>query len=257
MAISINRTVEWQAGPGTPVKYSFNFTGTSDMLSRTDSTATFNLIGTATISNHPNNSQNSFAASDFAVLSAADKNPADYNFTPGTSYYQQAIPFLPNAPQSYVDAVLVEFRGDTYRPNPNASSLYIVGAGVVANAITAEGTYQYAVNTTFTITLNGQHDQPVLAWIQSGASSSTDYAWLDREVWATLMDYDYRPGETYNSGDTTWYSHNRNAGWAGIWNGSSFAEMRTENGDGSVGGNPPYIYNGSSWANQRKIGTGA
>lgn len=68
---------------------------------------------------------------------------------------------------------------------------------------------------------------------------------------------DYRPGETYKSSDTTWYSHNRNGGWAGIWNGSSFAEMRTVNGDGSTTGDPPYIYNGSTYVNQRKIGTGA
>lgn len=252
MAIDINRTVQWQAGPGTPVKYSFSFTGTSDLVSRTPTTATFNLIGTATISNHPNNSQNSFAASDFAVLSAADKNPADYEFTQGVSYYQQGLPFLPNAPQDYVNAVLIEFRGDTYRPNPNASSLYIVGAGVVANAITAESTTSYSVNTTFTITLSGQPDQPVLAWIQSGANNSTSYNWLDRQVWATLLDYDYRPGDTWSGSD--WMSHNRTTGWAGIWNGATFAEMRTEEGNGSTSGNPPYIFNGAVWANQRRIG---
>lgn len=253
MAISINRTVEWQAGPGTPVKYSFNFTGTSDLVAMGSTTATFNLIGTATISNHPYNSQNSFAASDFAVLSAADKNPADYNFTPGVAYYQQAIPFLPNAPQDYVNAVLVEFRGDTYRPNPNASSLYIKGSGVVANAITAETTNSYPVNLTFTITLNGQHDQPVLAWIQSGANNSTSYSWLDRQVWATLLDYDYRPGSTHSNNN--WYSHNRNSGWAGIWNGSSFAEMRTLDG-GEGTGNPPLIFHSNGWKNQRKTGQG-
>lgn len=252
MAIAINRTVEWQAGPGTPVKYSFNFTGTSDMVSRTSTTATFNLIGTATISNHPYNSQNSFAASDFAVLSAADKNPADHNFTPGVAYYQQAIPFLPNAPQDYINAVLVEFRGDTYRPNPNASSLYIKNSGVVANAITAETTNSYPVNLTFSITLNGQRDQPVLAWIQSGANNSTSYEWQEPQVWATLFDYDYRPGSTRSSSD--WLSHNRNSGWAGIWDGSSFKEMRTEGGPDATG-NPPLIKHPSEWKNQRKVGT--
>lgn len=252
MALAINRTVQWQAGPGTPVKYQFNFTGTSDLIARTSTTATFNLIGTATITNHPNNSQNSFAASDFAVLSAADKNPADYGFTPGTSYYQQAIPFLPNAPQDYVDAVLVEFRGDTYRPNPNASSLFLKGSGVVANAIDTESTTSYPVNTTFTITLNGQHDQPVLAWIQSGASSSTSYEWLDRQVWATLFDYDYRPWSTWNG--TDWLSHNRSGGWSGIWDGSTFKEERTEGGDGSTTGNSPYIRSSSDWVNARKTG---
>ena len=251
MAIDINRTVEWRAGPGTPVKYSFNFTGTSDLVSRTSNTATFSLIGTATISNHPNNSQNSFAASDFAVLSAADKNPADYDFVYGTSYYQQGIPFIPNAPSSYIDAILVEFRGDTYRPNPNASSLYLRGPGLVANAITSETTNSYSINTTFTVTLNGQPDQPVLAWIQSGANSSTDYSWLDRQVWATLLDYDYRPGSTWDG--TKWVSHNRNGGWAGVWDGSSFKEMRTEDGPNSTG-NPPTIKHSDAWRNQRRVG---
>lgn len=256
MAININRTVEWRAGEGTPVKYSFNFTGTSDFVSRTATIATFSLVGTATVINHPTNSQNSFAASDFAVLSPADKNPADYNFTTGVSYYQQGIPFLPNAPQDYVNSILIEFRGDTYRPNPNASSLYIYSQGVVLNGETGEVTRTFNINTTFTITLTGQRDQPVLAWIQSGANSATDYSWLDREVWSTLLDYDYRPGDTFTSSSNDWMSHNRNGGWAGVWDGSSFKEMRTE-GNGSLDNNPPLIKYSDAWRTQRKIGTGA
>lgn len=253
--ININRTVEWQAGPGTPVKYSFSFSGTSDLVSMGSTTATFNLIGTATISNHPNNSQNSFAASDYAVLSAADKNPADYGFTGGVSYYQQGLPFLPNAPQSYVDAILVEFRGDTYRPNPNRSSLYLKGSGVVANAVDSETTLSYGINTTFTITLTGASDQPVLAWIQSGANNATTYSWLDRQVWATLLDYDYRPGAIWDG--SSWQSHNRSNGATSVWDGSGWKTMRTINGDGATTGDPPYIYNGFNWANMRRIGNNA
>lgn len=68
---------------------------------------------------------------------------------------------------------------------------------------------------------------------------------------------DYRPGDTYDSSSTDWLSHNRGSGWAGVYDGANFKEMRTVNGNGSTTGDPPYIYNGSSWANQRKIGTGA
>lgn len=62
---------------------------------------------------------------------------------------------------------------------------------------------------------------------------------------------DYRPGDTYNNGN--WYSHNRNAGWAGVWDGNSFREMRTLNG-GVGSDNPPFIKHDSGWKNQRKIG---
>lgn len=66
---------------------------------------------------------------------------------------------------------------------------------------------------------------------------------------------DYRPGKTRNPNDD-WLSHNRNGGWAGVWDGSSFREMRTVNGpDGS--GDPPTLKHPSDWKNQRKIGTGA
>lgn len=66
---------------------------------------------------------------------------------------------------------------------------------------------------------------------------------------------DYRPGKTYTSTNVDWLSHNRASGWAGVWNGTSFKEMRTESGNGIVTGNPPYIYGSGAWRNQRKIGT--
>lgn len=56
------------------------------------------------------------------------------------------------------------------------------------------------------------------------------------------------------SGTPTWSSHNREAGWAGIWDNSTFKEMRTEGGPDDTG-NPPTIYrNDFVWHNQRKIG---
>lgn len=78
-----------------------------------------------------------------------------------------------------------------------------------------------------------------------------DEYWLGINFRNTLPP-DYRPGDTYDNG--TWYSHNRSSGWAGVYDGSSFREMRTVNGDGVTSGDPPYIYNGSDWVNERKVG---
>lgn len=61
-------------------------------------------------------------------------------------------------------------------------------------------------------------------------------------------------GIRVSSGEPTWASHNREAGWAGIWDNSTFKEMRTEGGPNDTG-NPPTIYrNDFVWHNQRKIG---
>lgn len=68
---------------------------------------------------------------------------------------------------------------------------------------------------------------------------------------------DYRPGKTYNASNTTWWSHDRATGAADIRNAANtgWTTMRTIGGDGSRTGNPPYIYSGSNWANQRRIGS--
>ena len=84
-----------------------------------------------------------------------------------------------------------------------------------------------------------------------GPGAYVDEFWMGINFRNTLPP-DYRPGDTYDN--NAWWSHNRSSGWAGVWDGGAFREMRTESGDGSVSGNPPYIYNGSNWVNQRKIG---
>lgn len=64
---------------------------------------------------------------------------------------------------------------------------------------------------------------------------------------------DYRPHATWDG--SQWLSHNRPAGWAGIWDGSTFKEERTDNG-GVGTDNPPYIRHSDSWRNARKVGIG-
>lgn len=68
---------------------------------------------------------------------------------------------------------------------------------------------------------------------------------------------DYRPGKTYNNSNTTWWSHDRDAGAANIRNAANtgWTTMRTIGGDGSRTGNPPYIYGNGAWRNQRRIGS--
>lgn len=254
MAFNVNRHIQWQAGEGTPVKYALDINLICDLIGISSNHALFSLEGSITVSNYPNNSQNVWAASDFAVLTLGGFDPYDYPFTPGTSYYQAALPVLPNAPQSYIDAILLEFRGDTARPNPNRSSLYIESQGIVLDADGSEFTRTFPlIKRNFLLELTGDPQQEVLIWSGSGAVSSTEYNWGERQVWATMLDFDYRPGAIYDG--TTWQSHNRSGGARDIYNGSSWSTLRTI--DGGVGtGNPPSIANNTGWVNQRRIGQG-
>ncbi len=251
MAFNVEKHIQWQAGEGTPIKYGLDISLICNLVNIKENVATFSLQGTVTLFNHPNNSQNSWPASDFAVLTLGGYDPYDCPFTQGTSYYQQPLPFLPNAPQSYLDAMILEFRGDTARPNPNRISLWLKGAGVVADTINTEYSQTFDVNTTFQLTLTGNPQQEVLIWSGSGAADSTHYGWGERQVWATMLDFDYRPGAIYN--DSNWMSHNRSNGDRRIYDGSNWKELRTI--DGGVGtNNPPSIYNGNRWVNQRRVG---
>lgn len=250
MAFHVAQFKEWRAGEGTPVKYSVRFELDCDLIGHDSNTATFRLTGSVIVENNPYNSQNSWPASDFAVLTLGGFDPVDYPFTHGVSYYQNGLPTLPNAPQSYVNALLVEFRGDTERPNPNKSSLYVKGSGVVLNTNANAGVWTFNINTTFDLKLTGDPYQEVLIYNHSGANNSTEYNWLQREVWATMLDFDYRPGETWDGGD--WLSHNRGGGVAEVWEGS-WNEMRTE-GFPNAKGNPPECYRDGDWWNMAKIG---
>ena len=251
MAFAINQIKSWQAGPGTPYKYTVNFSLICDQVSQTNDSATFSLTGVVSVTNYPDNSRNSWAASDYAILTLGNCDTYDYPFVQGTSYYESPLPMLPGASQEVLNNVLIEFRGDTYSGDgANRVSLYVKGQGVAINASSAAATTPININTTFTLPLTGAPTQPVLVYTESGATNSTTYSWLAHETWASMFDFDYRPGAIYNGG---WLSHNRSGGAAKIYNGSSWVEMRTI--DGGVGTtNPPSIYNGSKWVNMRKIG---
>lgn len=254
MSVPILQQVEWRAGAGSPVKYAFMISAFADIVGQTSTTIDVRLWGTLLITNHPNNSRNSWAASDFAVLTLGGYDPADYPFSPNTSYYQAALPTLPNAPQSYYDAMIAEFRGDTWRSaGPNKSSLWIKNQGVVLNQWSADGVQTFPIDVTFTVTLTGDRNQPILIWNTSGANNSTSYGWLTHQVWLSLVDLDYRPGAIRDA-QGVWLSHNRGNGEAHILTGGgTWREMRTSGAPVDMG-NPPSIRKNNAWYNMAKLG---
>lgn len=252
MAFHIDREVTWGVPERPDIKYGVRFVMDCEMVSQTNTNAQFHLTGNIILTNNPTGPQNVWRASDYAVLSIGNAPANAYPFAPNTDYYQRPLPFAPSAPQSVLDAILVEFRGDTYRTDgANRSSLYIRGSGVVVDTDAGAFTRTFPIDTTFDLPLTGDSSQVVLVYDSSGASSSTDYGWGNPGYWASIFDFDYRPGMIWNG--TTFMSHNRNNGIANIWDGSSWQTMRTENG-GVGTGNPPLIYNGTDYVNQKKIG---
>ena len=264
MAFRVNKAVPWQAGAGSPIKYIFYLDVNLSIESISGMTATIRMVGTYGVQNSPTNSRNSFAASDFALVTKGGVDPWNYPFTLGTYYYQSPLPFSPNAPQSVIDGILIEFRGDTWRADPvnsnNRSTLYARPSGIVLDAYDGDVYQSFNINTTFTVDISGGGNVPLLTWVSSGCGSSVDYTWMEHQVWASWFDLDYRPGATLDTNTNVWKSHNRTNGACHILpntSGTNWHECRTLGGDASAQGNPPLILhaaNANSWYNQKRIG---
>lgn len=255
MAFHISQTVAWQAGEGTPVKYSFTLDADVNVVSFVNQIATISIVGTAGVTNHPYNSQNSFAASDFAVLVPGNVDTTAHPFVYGTRYYEQSLPFLPDPQNGDAAKMLVQFRGDTWRSDPsnnrNKSSLWINGSGLVMDKFDQEGSNQFTINQTFSLPIATSGNTDILIWDSSGCNNATDYSWMNRRVWASWFDLDYRPGAIK---DTNWKSHNRSGGTCHVFNGSSYTEMRTV-GAPTAMGNPPSVLHDNKWYNMLKTGS--
>lgn len=255
MAFHIQKEIGWAYGTGKPpYKYSVAVDLWCALLSQTASLATFSLTGTVSVTCNSNPTNIPWSASDYALLNVATNDPADYPFG-DLNYYQRTLPFVPDAPQSYLDAVLIEFRGDIQAGSqvPHAVSLYVKGQGLVQPTTTQVGTRNFSINTTFDLPLTGNPQQDVLIWNNSYCNSPTTYAWDNHQVWANLFNFDYRPMAVWNG--YNWASCNRSLGWMGVWDGSDFVECRTENYPNGTG-NPPTLYRNSNWYNQAKTGQG-
>lgn len=259
MAYHLVKNPSWASGAGTPTKYTFHLDVYVDVVSVSGNIATISIQGTYGATNYAYNLANSTKASDFALVTPGDADAWDYQFTPGTEYYEAALPCIPNAPSSVSDKVLIEFRGDTWRSDPtrpgNRSSLWLNGSGTVLDQLYAQGeTRTFSIDKTFTIDVSGGGNTPILAYVSSGWSAGPTYTWLEHEVLVTWLELSYVPGKLWGGSD--WLSHNRPInGNAKIYNGSSWSEnMETKNG-GSGSGDPPEIRHASDWKNMRRIGT--
>lgn len=255
MSFRVNQTAVWRAGPGTPEKYIFSIDANLSVVSFVNQVATLSLVGTVTVTNHPTNSQNSWAASDFAILVPGNVDISSHPFVYGTSYYQQGLPFLPDPQNGDAAKMLIEFRGDTWRSDPvnsnNRVSLWVQSAGNVLSQYDQDGSRQFGINLTFSMPINTSGDTVILAWDSSGANSSTDYSWLNRQVWASWFDLDYRPHAVFDN--SKWLSHNRSGGTCHILSGGTWHELRTV-GAPTAMGNPPSIYHNNKWYNGARIG---
>ena len=254
MAFHVHKDVSWQAGAGTPTKYSFSLDADVDVVSFINQVATISVNGTVSITNYPLNSRNSWAASDFAVLVPGNVDVQSHPFLHGVSYYEYGIPYLPDPQNGDAAKMLAQFRGDTYISDPidnrNRSSLWTKNGGLVLNSYNGDGTRSYSLNASFEVPITSGGDTVILAWNSSGANNLTTYNWLDRQVWASWFDLDYRPGAIYNN---SWKSHNRSGGECHVYNGTKYLEMRTVGAPTAVG-NPPAVYHDSKWYNMKRIG---
>lgn len=88
-------------------------------------------------------------------------------------------------------------------------------------------------------------------WSDPVPSVYIDEFWMGLNF-RNILPPDYRPGKTWNGSD--WKSHDRSGGWAGVWDGSTFKQMRTADG-GTGTGNPPTLKHSDGWKNQRRIGS--
>lgn len=253
MAFKIQKSVGWAYGTGEPpYKYEVAMDLECALEGQADDVATFSLKGEVNAVLFTNDHNIPWQASDYALLNVANNDPVDYPFTAGTSYFQRTLPFVPNAPQKYLDDILIEFRGDIFAGDyiPHAISLYVKGQGVVVATTTKTGLYSFKIDTTFDLPLTGDPKQEVLIWNNSYCNSATDYHWDNHQVWASLFDFDYRPGMTWDG--KNWMSHNRDGGVCNVYTGS-WTEMRTS-GYPDAKGNPPLLYRDGGLWNQAKIG---
>lgn len=257
MAFRVQRNVGWSYGTGTPpYKYEFACDLLCDMVSQTDTEAIFNITGTVSAILNQNTQYIPDAISDYAIINSSQFDPYNYPFQAGGDYLVKPLPYVPNAPSSFTDEVLIEFRGDIYQGQsvPHSVSLYIKGQGVVLPTTTAVGNHTFNVNLNFTLPLTGDKQQAVLIYNNSyvtGSGASMEYHWDLHQTWASMFDFDYRPGATWNG--VAYMSHNRDGGVCSVWNGTKWAECRTE-GYPDAKGNPPVLYRDNDYYNMAKFG---
>lgn len=242
---------QWQAGAGTPIKYGFDINAQVS-VTQNGNTGNFTFSGSITVFNNPNNSKNSWEASDFATFLKGDTNLQNWG---GFGHsYKKPLPYGGNGPTG---DIILQGRGDTKRPGPNGYSLWSTNGGMLLNEDTSQFSRTFNFSIPYTLTLNEDPEQVVLGYNGSGANNANSYTWHRYEKYVLVKDFinngeiafDYRPGERLTGG--SWKSLNRDGGVCE--RNSSWYEMRTRDGDKNASGDPPEI-NRSGWKNMKKIG---
>ena len=257
MSVPVNTEVAWAAGLGTPIKGSININSVIDAV-QDGEYATFTWHGTATCSNHPYNSMNVWACSDFATWCKGEDLFNRANNGCWTDWcYQHDLPYTGNMYPT--DNILLQFRLDTGRYyGPNSMALWAQSGGYIIPLVNTEATITAGFSFTWGQALTRRPEQVVLSYNTSGATSSYDHQWINCTPFLYVrsfmeegsINFDYRPGERKVSND--WWSHERNGGWAERKAGS-WQEMRTMYGGRRVGDPPERKINGQ-WLNQSWIG---
>lgn len=226
--------------------------GTIDLISSTDTEATFRLQGNFRYKNDPTIIYDpAKPVSDFFVITTA--NPASYPFSTTADYYQKNIP-------TPAENNLLVFRIDaTSNTPPYSNNLWIRPNGQVLTASTAtvemgqEGSI-FPIDCEFTVPKTG-NTIPVLytASSNTGIYSTSTTEWIGIKEFEYTFDIppasEYRPGAVYDG--TSFKSCNRTNGKCNIYNGTQFVEMSTVAGGND---NPPLIFNGTQFVNMGKSG---
>lgn len=155
------------------------------------------------------------------------------------------------APSGYSDSNLPGRNIDLY--TADGTNVFSITDNQVATAHQLSGQINLG-SETFTIAPGDSSVVRTSLYLhnQTVGTSSYDGIWLGLQF-RNILPADYIPG-MINDGSGHWLSHNRASGTYRLYNGSNWgSDLRTIDG-GSGTGDPPSIYDGSVFKNQRLIG---
>lgn len=252
MATHIVRTTAWNP---PAYKYRITLDADFDVVSIVGNTATIRIVGNYIVDQSEHDSEMVAApASDYGFLFEGEVIPAAPTEVIPGDHYMEALPTLfGGSAEQYRSAMLLEFRGDTYRADGgNFTNLWTKSDGLVINRKFGNTTTTIPLDITITVDVSDGGRAPVLSWSSTYVTfDPTVYHWGDSEAWVSWVDLDYRPHAVL--GDSKWLSHNRAGGTCHLWHDNKWHELRTI-GAPTAMGNPPSVYHDGKWYNGSRIG---
>lgn len=255
MAFHISRQVGWASGREpditSPSSYKYFFCVELDVdVVRIEGTkATISVTGNYRVLNSPSGGPPNRlgAASDFATIAVGSWDINQYAFDHNRDYYQQSLPFMPNASSDFVNNnILLQFRGDTWSSTGNLSTAYQRGQGLNPNSDGSQFDRTYSVNQTFTIDVPTQGDVPIITWNSSGWTPSHQYDWLAQQTWASWFDLSWEARIKYDANGGT----NAPADTTAIVSGASYQATVAS----GVPTRKNFIFHG--WSRTKKVCSG-